>query len=31
VLRWNTVGFGASFLLCAGVAVASILYVGFPV
>jgi Zn-dependent protease len=31
VLRWNAVGFGASFLLCAGVGAASILYVGFPV
>ncbi|MFB6207542.1 MAG: metalloprotease [Haloglomus sp.] len=30
VLRWSTVGFGASFLLCAGVAVASFLFVGFP-
>lgn len=31
VLDWSTVGFGASFLLCAGVAVASFLYVGFPI
>jgi Zn-dependent protease len=31
VLRWSTVGFGASFLLCAGVAVASFLFVGFPI
>jgi Zn-dependent protease len=31
VLNWSMVGFGASFLLCAGVAVASFLYVGFPI
>jgi Zn-dependent protease len=31
VLRWSKVGFGASFLLCAGVALASVLYVGFPI
>jgi Zn-dependent protease len=31
VLNWSTAGFGASFLLCAGVAVASFLYVGFPI
>jgi hypothetical protein len=31
VLRWSKVGFAASFLLCAGVALVSVLYVGFPI
>jgi Zn-dependent protease len=31
VLRWSTPGFAAGFALCAGVAVASVLFVGFPI
>jgi Zn-dependent protease len=30
VRNWSTVGFGVSFLVCAGLAVLAILYVGFP-
>ena len=30
VRNWSLVGFGASFLVCAGLAVFAILYVGFP-
>jgi Zn-dependent protease len=30
VRNWSTVGFGVSFLVCAGLAVFAILYVGFP-
>jgi Zn-dependent protease len=30
VRNWSTVGFGAAFVVCAGLAVVAILYVGFP-